>query len=71
LIKQAGRVAQQKVASLRALFEEGLLSSLEARREAVRRQLDFPSYRGSRLTDKFQGATWSRFQGEIYRVQGA
>jgi hypothetical protein len=71
LVKQARRVAQQEGASLRALVEEGLQRSLEARRHAARRQLDFPSYGGSGLTREFHGAPWSRFRDEIYREHGA
>ena len=71
LIEQARRVAQQEGATLRALVEEGLQRSLEARRQAVRRELDFPSYGGKGLTDEFQGAPWSRLRDEIYREHGA
>lgn len=71
LIRQARRVAQQEGATLRALVEEGLQRSLEARRQVARRQLDFPSYGGSGLTEEFQGAPWSRIRGEIYRERGA
>ena len=71
LIEQARRVAQQEGATLRALVEEGLQRSLEARRQAARRQLDFPSYGGNGLTDEFQGAPWSRIRDEIYREHGA
>jgi hypothetical protein len=71
LIEQARRVARQEGATLRALVEEGLQRSLEARRRAVSRQLDFPSYGGSGLTDEFQGAPWSRIRDEIYREHGA
>ena len=71
LIKQARRVARQEGASLRALVEEGLQRSLEARRQAARRRLDFPSYGGSGLTDEFQNAPWVRFRDEIYREHGA
>jgi hypothetical protein len=71
LIKQARRVAQQEGATLRALVEEGLQRSLEARRQARCRQLDFPSYGGTGLTEEFQGAPWSRIRDEIYREHGA
>jgi hypothetical protein len=71
LIEQARRVAQREGATLRALIEEGLQRSLEARRQAARRQLDFPSYGGNGLTDEFQGAPWSRIRDEIYREHGA
>lgn len=71
LIKQARRVARQEGASLRALVEEGLQRSLEARRQAVRRQFDFPSYGGSGLTDEFQSARWGQIRDEIYREHGA
>ena len=71
LIEQARRAAQQEGATLRALVEEGLQRSLEARRQAVRRELDFPSYGGKGLTDEFQGAPWSRIRDEIYREHGA
>jgi hypothetical protein len=71
LIEQARRVAQREGATLRALVEEGLQRSLEARRQAARRQLDFPSYGGDGLTDEFQGAQWSRIRDEIYREHGA
>jgi len=71
LIEQARRVAKQEGATLRALVEEGLQRSLEARRQAVRRQLDFPSYGGSGLTDEFQGAPWGRIRDETYREHGA
>jgi hypothetical protein len=64
-IEQARRVAQQEGATLRALVEEGLQRSLEARRHTARRQLDFPSYRGNGLTDEFQGAPWSRIRDAI------
>ena len=71
LIEKARRVAQREGATLRALVEEGLQRSLEARRQAARRQLDFPSYGGNGLTDEFQGAPWSRIRDEIYREHGA
>jgi hypothetical protein len=71
LIEQARRVAQQEGATLRALVEEGLQRSLEARRRAARRQLDFPSYGGNGLNDEFRGAPWSQIRDEIYREHGA
>jgi hypothetical protein len=71
LLEQARRVAKAEGATLRALVEEGLQRSLEARRRAVQRPLDFPSYGGSGLTDAFQGAPWSRLRDEIYREHGA
>jgi hypothetical protein len=71
LIRQARRVARQEGATLRALVEEGLQRSLEARRQAVHRQLDFPTYGGSGLTEEFQGALWSRIRDDIYREHGA
>ena len=71
LIEQARRVARQEGATLRALIEEGLQRSLEARRQAARRQLDFPSYGCEGLTDEFQGVPWSRIRDEIYREHGA
>jgi len=71
LIEQARRLAREEGATLRALVEEGLQRSLEARRQAVRRKLDFPSFGGSGLTDEFQGVPWSRIRDEIYREHGA
>lgn len=71
LIEQARRLAREEGATLRALVEEGLQRSLEARRRAVRHKLDFPSYGGSGLTDEFQGVPWSRIRDEIYRERGA
>jgi hypothetical protein len=71
LLEQARRVAKAEGATLRALVEEGLQRSLEARRQATRKPLDFPSYGGSGLTDEFQGAPWSRLRDEIYREHGA
>ncbi|MGB5251280.1 MAG: type II toxin-antitoxin system VapB family antitoxin [Sedimenticolaceae bacterium] len=71
LIEQARRLAQREGTTLRALVEEGLQRSLEARRQAARRQLDFPSYGGNGLTDEFHGAPWSRIRDEIYREHGA
>ena len=71
LLKQVRRVARQEGATLRRLVEEGLQRSLEARRKAARRELDFPSYGGNGLTAEFRGAPWSRLRNEIYREQGA
>lgn len=71
LVRQARRIARQEGATLRALVEEGLQRSLEARRKAARRRLDFPTYGGSGLTEEFQGARWSRIRDEIYREHGA
>lgn len=71
LIRQVRRVAQEEGASLRALVEEGLQRSLEARRQAVRRPLDFPVCGGSGRTHEFQGASWSRVRDDIYRERGA
>lgn len=63
LIKQARRVIRQEETSLRALIEEGLRRSLEARRQTARQPLDFPSYDSNGLTDEFQsvpcGTRWS------------
>lgn len=64
-------MARKEGATLRGLVEEGLQRSLEARRNAVRRTLDFPSYGGSGLTAEFQGAPWSRVRDEVYREHGA
>ncbi len=71
LIEQARRVAHGEGATLRALVEEGLQRSLGARRRAPRRQLDFPSFGGTGLTDEFRGAPWSRIRDEIHRGHGA
>lgn len=71
LAKQARRIARQEGTTLRALVEEGLQRSLEARRQGARRALDFPTYGGSGLTREFEGASWSRIRDEIYRDQGA
>ena len=71
LLEQVRRVARQEGVTLRALVEEGLQRSLEARRQSERRRLDFPSYGGSGLTDEFQGAPWTRFRDEIYGENGA
>ena len=71
LIGQVRRVAQREGVTLRALVEEGLQRSLEARRQAVRRRLDFPVYGGSGAAHEFQGAPWSRIRDEIYRERGA
>ena len=66
LVEQVRRVAREEGATLRALVEEGLHRSLEARRLAPRRVLDFPSYGGTGLTDEFRGASWPSFRDEIY-----
>ena len=71
LIRQVRRVAQQEGTSLRALVEEGLQRSLEARRQVVRRPLDFPIYGGSGRTHEFQDVPWSRVRAEVYRERGA
>ena len=71
LIRQVRHVAQQEGVSLRALVEECLQRSLEARRQTVRRPFDFPVYGGSGRTDEFQDAPWSRVRDEVYRESGA
>jgi len=71
LVRQARRVARREGTTLRALTEEGLQRSLEARRQAVRRPFDFPTYGGSGLTDEFEGAPWTRIRDEIYRERGS
>ena len=71
LLEQVRRVARQEGATLRRLVEEGLQRSLEARRQAARQDLDFPSYGGSGLTSEFKGAPWSQLRDEIYRERGA
>jgi hypothetical protein len=70
LVEQARRVARKEGGTLRTLIEEGLQRSLAARRQAGARQLDFPTYGGSDLTDEFQGAAWSRIRDEIYQGRG-
>lgn len=71
LLAQVRRVARSEGATLRALVEEGLQRSLEARRSRAPRHLDFPSYGGSGFTTEFQGAPWNRIRDEIYREHGA
>lgn len=71
LLEQVRGVARRERTTLRGLIEEGLQRSLEARRKAVRRNLDFPSYGGSGLTTEFEGAPWSRLRDELYREHGA
>ena len=67
LLEQVRRVARSEGTTLRALVEEGLQRSLEARGTRARRQLDFPSYGGSGLTAEFRDASWNRFRDEVYR----
>ena len=71
LIGQVRRVAQQEGASLRALVEEGLQRSLEARLQAVRQRLDFPVDGGSGATHEFRDASRGRIRDEICREPGA
>ena len=71
LLEQVRGVARREGTTLRGLVEEGLQRSLEARRNAVHRDLDFPTYGGSGLTAEFQGASWNRIRDELYREHGA
>ena len=71
LVEQARRVVREEGTTLRALVEEGLQRSLEARRAGTPRSLDFPSFGGSGLTEEFADASWYRIREEIYRGQGA
>ncbi|MCY3813116.1 MAG: DUF2191 domain-containing protein [Gammaproteobacteria bacterium] len=71
LLEQVRGVARREGTTLRGLVEEGLQRSLEARRKAVQRNLDFPTYGGSGLTTEFEGAAWNRLRDEIYRERGA
>ncbi|TVS16904.1 MAG: DUF2191 domain-containing protein [Gammaproteobacteria bacterium] len=70
LIEQARRTARREGTTLRALVEEGLQRSLEARRQASERAFDFPTFGGTGLTDAFQGASWNDLRDEIYRGRG-
>ena len=70
LIEQARLAARREGTTLRALIEEGLQRSLEARRQAAGRSFDFPTFGGSGLTDTFQGAQWGELRDEIYRGRG-
>ena len=71
LLEQAQAVAEREGTTLRSLVEEGLQRSLEARRKAAQRHLDFPSYGGSGLTTEYRGAPWNRIRAEAYRGHGA
>ncbi len=71
LLEQVKGVARQEGASLRRLFEEGLHRVLHSRRNAVRRQLNIPSYGGSGLTPEFENADWNKIRDAIYREHGA
>lgn len=71
LLEQVRRMARSEGTTLRALVEEGLQRCLEARRSAVRRDLDFPSYGGSGLTAEFQTPPWCQIRDEVYRERGA
>ena len=71
LLEQVRGVARREGTTLRGLVEEGLQRSLEARRTAVQRNLDFPTYGGSGLAAEFEGASWNRLRDEIYREHGA
>ena len=71
MLEQIRRVARSEGPTLRGLVEEGLQRCLEARRAAVRRDLDCPSYGGSGLTAEFQGAPWNQIRDEVYRERGA
>ena len=71
LLEQAQAVAEREGTTLRSLVEESLQRSLEARRKAAQRHLDFPSYGGSGLTTEFRGAPWNRIRAEAYRGHGA
>ena len=71
LLAQARGVARREGATLRALVEEGLRRSLDARRRSVRRRLDFPSYGGSGFAIEFRGAAWHRIRDEVYRGHGS
>ena len=71
LLEQSGALSGVKARLSAALVEEGLQRSLEARRNAVHRDLDFPTYGGSGLTAEFQGASWNRIRDELYGEHGA
>ena len=64
-------MARSEGTTLGGLVEEGLQRCIEARRIAVRRDLDCPSYGGSGLTSEFQGAPWNQIRDEVYRERGA
>ncbi len=71
LAKQARQAARAEGTTLRALVEEGLQRSLEARRKRLRRELDFPTFGGSGLASGMDASDWNSIRSEIYRDQGA
>mgnify|MGYP005842180531 CR=1 FL=1 len=71
LVDQARQVARREGTTLRALIEEGLQRSLDARRTAARPPLDFPVFEGSGMTDASRGISWTALRDEIYREPGS
>ena len=71
LLEQVRCAARKEGVSLRRLFEEGLHRVLHARQNAVRRQLNIPSYGGTGLTPEFEGADWNKIRDTIYNEHGA
>jgi hypothetical protein len=70
LLEEAKRQAARDHTTLRALVEAGLRAVLKGRRSRARFRLRDASFRGTGLTDEFQGADWERIREAAYETHG-
>jgi len=71
LLRRSRIVAKREGSTLRTLVEDGLRLALKARKQRPSKQITFPVYGGSGMTEEFHDARWERIRDEIYRGHGS
>jgi hypothetical protein len=71
LLERSRKQAQREGSTLRALVEEGLQLALKARRSRPGKEIVFPVYGGSGMSEAFKDAGWEQIRDEIYRGRGS
>lgn len=66
LLEEAKRVAARDKTTLRALVEAGLRAVLTKRRRRDRFRLRDASFRGTGLSEEFNGTDWERIREAAY-----
>jgi hypothetical protein len=70
LLRRAKRYAAQHGTTLRALVEEGLNRTLEAKGQKAPAPAPLPAFGAGGLTPEFQAAGWDKIRDAIYEGRG-
>jgi len=71
LLRRAKKVAAQEGVSLRALVEEGLVTTLQARKKTPPAVPPLVTFKGTGMNPEYAAAGWEKIRDALYEGRGA